>query len=85
MKQGFRNNFLVYIIILIAAVALLSFLLPTSEEKPEEISLSEAIAMSQNNEIAEVVLDEDERMLLITSTAGVESEADIGYLNITPS
>jgi len=82
MKQGFRNNFLVYVIILIAAVALLSFFLPTSEEKPEEISLSEAIAMSQNNEIAEVVLDEDERMLLITSTAGVESEADIGYLNM---
>jgi cell division protease FtsH len=69
MKPGWQRNSLIYIAILLAAVALFSFLLPISE-KPEEIPLSEAIAMSQNGEIEKIVVENEE--LLITTTGGTE-------------
>jgi len=69
MKSGWRRNSLIYIAILLAAVALFSFLLPTTK-KPEEIPLSEAIVMSQNGEIEKIVVEDEE--LLITTTSGTE-------------
>ncbi len=78
MKPGWTRNALIYIVILITAVALLSFILPTSK-KPAEIGLDEAVAMSQNNEIEKLVLDGDE--LLITTRAGTELKTNIGNLN----
>ncbi len=62
---------LIVIMILIAGVALVSYLLP-SANKPTEIPLSEAIAMSQNNRIQELVVEDD--ALLITATDGTEFE-----------
>jgi cell division protease FtsH len=50
-------------------VAVFSFLLPTSE-KPEEIPLSEVIAMSQTGAIEKIVVDEEE--LLITTHDSTE-------------
>jgi len=69
MKPGWMRSGLIYIVILVAAMALFSFLLPTTK-KPEEIPLSEAIAMSQVGEIEKIVVEGDE--LLITTTGGTE-------------
>jgi len=64
--------------ILIAIIAFFSFLLPTTQ-KPTEISLDAAIAMSQNSEIEKLVIDDDE--LLITGRDGAEFKANISNLN----
>ena len=69
MKRGWQRNSLIYIAILLAAVALFSFLMPTSK-KPGEIPLSEAIAMSQRGDIEKIVVNEEE--LLITTPDGTE-------------
>jgi len=69
MKSGLRRNSLIYIAILLAAVALFSFLIPTMN-KPEEIPLSKAIAMSQQGKIEKILVEDEE--LLITTTDGTE-------------
>jgi len=69
MKRGWQRKSLIYIAILLAAVALFSFLFPTAK-KPAEIPLSEVIAMSQNGEIEKIVVENE--TLLITTTAGTE-------------
>jgi len=63
---------LIYIAILLAAVALFSYLLP-SANKPEEVPLSEVIAMSQDKKIAEITVDED--LLTITTVDDTEVRA----------
>jgi cell division protease FtsH len=72
MKPSWKRNSLIYIIILLAAVLLFSFLMPGTK-KPEEIPLSKVIAMSQNGQIAEIEIDED--TLLITTIEGGELRA----------
>ena len=67
MRSGWRLSSLIYIIILVAAVALVSQCLMGSEE-PTEIPLSRAIDMSQQNEIEKIVIEEDH--LLITTRDG---------------
>jgi len=69
MKSRFKLNFLIYIAILIAAVAIFSQLFSTSQE-PEEIPLSEAIAISQQNGIEKILIED--ALLLITTTDGTE-------------
>jgi cell division protease FtsH len=76
MKLSWKS--LIYIAIILAGIALFSQFLFASGE-PDEISLDEAITMSQGNEIKELVIDED--MLLITTVDGTELRAIIGYLN----
>jgi len=63
------RNGLILIAILIAGVAIFSALFPLSN-RPEEIPLSDAIAMSQNGEIQKIVVDGNE--LLITTLDGRE-------------
>jgi len=70
---------IIYIIILVAAVALLYQFFPTGGE-PSAIGLDEAIAMSQDGEIAEIVVDNEE--LLITTTEGAELKTSIGILTL---
>jgi len=79
MKPSWKRNSLIYIIILIIAVFLFARLFPTTT-KPTEIPLSEAIAMSQNNTIDKLVVDDNE--LLITATDGTELKTAIGFLTI---
>ena len=69
MKPNWKRNSLIYIIVIIAGIALFSFLLPT-DSKPKEIPLSEVVAMSQNKEIAEIEVEED--LLLITTAGDME-------------
>ena len=76
MKINWKS--LIYIAVIIAGIALLSQFLFVSR-KPVEISLDEVIAMSQGNEIEELVINDD--MLLISTVDGSELRAIIGYLN----
>jgi len=79
MKAGWMRNSLIYIIILVAAVVLLFQFFP-SPGKPTEISLDEAIAMSQKGEIAKITVDGE--ALLITATDGAKLKAAAGYLTL---
>ena len=72
MKLNWKRNILIYIAIMVAAVALFSYLMPT-EGEPEEIPLSVLITMSQNKEIMEIEIEED--LLLITTIGGAELTA----------
>jgi len=72
MKPSWKRNIFVYIVILLAAILLFSFLMPGTKQ-PEEIPLSKVIAMSQSKEIAEIEIDEE--LLLITTVAGEELRA----------
>ena len=69
MKPSWRRNSLIYLAILIAAVALFSFLLPATSE-PEEVPLSKVITMSQNGEIAKIEIEDE--LLLVTAIDGME-------------
>ena len=70
---------LIYSIILVAAVVLLAQLFLTPE-KPTEIGLDKAIAMSQNGEIAKITVEDNQ--LLITTTEGSKLKAAIGNLTL---
>jgi len=69
MKSNWRRNSLIYIAILVAAVALVSFLWPVGD-KPEEVPLSEVIAKSQTGEIEEIVVEGES--LTVTLTDGTK-------------
>ena len=69
MRSGWRLSSLIYIIILVAAIALVSQLF-MGTEKPAEIPLSEAVAMSQQKVIEKILIDED--LLIITTVDGRE-------------
>jgi len=79
MKSNWKRSGLVYIVIIIVAIALFSLLVPPME-KPKEIPLSEAITMSQNNEIDKIVIDND--TLLITTVTGEEVKTATDGLTI---
>ena len=89
MKPIWKRSGLVYLVILIGAITLFAYILPSSQ-KPEEIPLSKAIAMSQNNEIAEIQIEANH--MLITTIDGTKlstfkeinaSIYDIEGLNLT--
>ena len=67
MKSGSIQKILIFVVVLIGAVALFSLLFPTA--KPAEIPLSEAITLSQEHKIAKILVEDS--VLLITPTAEV--------------
>ncbi len=69
MKPNWKRTALIYLAILVAVVALFSYVIP-SAKKPEEIPLSQVITMSQNKEIAEIKVKDD--VLTITTVTGEE-------------
>ncbi len=69
MRSGWKLSSLIYIIILVAAIALVSQLF-TGTEKPVEIPLSQAVAMSQQKTIEKILIDEN--LLVITTKDGRE-------------
>ena len=72
MKPNWKRNSLIYIAILLAAVVLFSYLLP-SANKSKEVPISEVAAMSQNKKIAEIEVEDS--MLLVTTVDGTELRA----------
>ncbi|MFC1592695.1 ATP-dependent zinc metalloprotease FtsH [Candidatus Omnitrophota bacterium] len=78
MKPNFRVNRLIYLFIPLAGIAFITFFLPTLQ-KPAELRLDEAIAMSQNGEIKKLLIDGD--ILLITTSDGTEMKTFMGNLN----
>ncbi|MDH5695469.1 MAG: ATP-dependent zinc metalloprotease FtsH [Dehalococcoidia bacterium] len=79
MGTNWMRSGLIYIIIMAVAVFLFSRFFPMTE-KPVEIGLEEAIAMSQDDEIAKLTVDDDE--LLITTTEDAELKTSIGNLTL---
>jgi cell division protease FtsH len=78
MGSSWRRSGLVYLVILIAGVALATFLF--SGSKPTEVPLSpDVITMSKEGQIKKIV--EDGQWLTITTTDGGELKANIGTLN----
>jgi len=78
MGFNWKRSGLLYIAILLGAVAVATILL-SSPQKPSEIPLTEVITMSQGNEIAKI-LEEGEWLTIIT-TNGNEFKTNIGFLN----
>ncbi len=78
MGFNWRRSGLLYIAILLAAVAVATILL-SSPQKPTELPLSEVIAMSNNNEIENIV--EEGEWLTIWTTDNNEFKTNIGILN----
>ncbi|MFC1941686.1 ATP-dependent zinc metalloprotease FtsH [Chloroflexota bacterium] len=67
MKPSWKRNGLIYVVILMAAVLLFSFLMPGTN-KSQEIPLSQVVTMSVNKDIAEIEIDDN--LLLITTING---------------
>ena len=89
MKSNWKRNSIIYIVVLVAAVLLFTFLMP-SGSSPEEVPLSQVVTMSQNNEIQKITVEGD--LLTITTVAGTEVQTyketgttiyDIKDLNLT--
>ncbi len=78
MPSSWKRGSLVYIVILLGMVAIATILL-SAPQKPEEVSVSKLIAMSQENKIEKIV--ETGQWLTITATDGRELKTNIGALN----
>jgi cell division protease FtsH len=72
MKSNWKRNSIIYIIILLGAVLLFSFLMPSGTQ-PAEVPLSLVISMSQNDEIQKITVEGD--LLTITTVTGQEIKA----------
>jgi len=72
MKSNWKRNGVIYIIILLAAVLLFSFLMPGGEE-PAEVPLSLIVSMSQNDEIQRITVEGD--LLTVATVNGQEIKA----------
>ena len=89
MKSNWKRNSIIYIVILLVAVLLFSFLMPGSSQT-QEVPLSQIVTMSQNGQIKQIKVDGD--LLTVTETDGTEVKAyketnsslyDITGLNLT--
>ena len=72
MRQSWTRNGLIYIALLLAGIALFSYLLPAAD-RPQEVPLSQVIELSQKNEITKIKVDGD--TLLVTIKDGSELTA----------
>ncbi|MDD4874018.1 MAG: ATP-dependent zinc metalloprotease FtsH [Dehalococcoidales bacterium] len=69
MKINWKRTIIVYAVIIFMAIFFSTFILPGDTE-PEEILLSEAITMSQENKIDQIVIEDS--MLTITDQSGIK-------------
>jgi cell division protease FtsH len=79
MKSNWKRNSLIYIVVLIMAVLLFSFLIPGTKQT-DKVPLSQVINMSKNKEIEKVVVESD--ILLVTTVDGKQLKTDIGVLSM---
>ncbi len=89
MKINWKRSAIIYIAIIAATIVFFTLILPHGT-KPQEIDLSQAIAMSQDGQVTKIVVDGDK--LTITDKSGTEyvtykevntSIYDIQGLNLT--
>ena len=83
MGSSWRRSGIIYILILLAGVALATLLF-SNTDKPKEVNLSEVITMSQGNEIKAITVDG--QWLNITKTDGSQVRSfkgDTDIFNIT--
>ena len=59
MKPRWRRISFIYIAILLAGVALVTFLLRMPQQRPEEVPLNEVIEMSKSGQIEKLVMEAD--------------------------
>jgi cell division protease FtsH len=78
MASNWKRSSLLYVAVLLGAVAVATILL-SAPQKPEEVSVSKLIAMSKDNQIEKIV--EAGQWLTITATDGKELKTNIGALN----
>ncbi|MFC2073186.1 ATP-dependent metallopeptidase FtsH/Yme1/Tma family protein, partial [Chloroflexota bacterium] len=76
--MNWKRSGLIYIVILVTVVAIATVLF-SAPQMPEEKSLREAITMSQNGEIKEIV--EEGEWLTVVTADGTELKTNIGVLN----
>ena len=80
MKSRWRRSSLVYIFIIIAGIALVTFILRMPQQGAEEKpSLSQVVEMSQKNEIDRLVIEGE--WLVVTPKNGEEFRVNIGNFN----
>ena len=79
MNPNWKRNSIIYIVIMLVGIFLVSRLFTTAT-KPSEILLSEAITMSQDGQIAKIVVEGE--TLLITTIDGTKLESFKGDTNI---
>ncbi|MBA7642119.1 ATP-dependent zinc metalloprotease FtsH [subsurface metagenome] len=79
MKPSWKRSSLIYLAILLVGIVLFSRLFTTSTE-PNEIDISEVIAMSQDGEIEKIVVEDE--TLLITTINGTELKSFKGDTGI---
>jgi cell division protease FtsH len=72
MKSNWKRNSVIYIVILLAAVLLFSFLMPSGNQ-PDEVPLSQIVSMSQNDEIQKISIEGD--LLSVITVSGQEIKA----------
>lgn len=76
--KGWKNSGLIYLAILLAGIAIVSFLFSQSQQ-PTEVDLDKVISMSQNGEVKTLLIENDS--LLVTTTTGDKLTTYIGNLN----
>ncbi|OGO42283.1 MAG: cell division protein FtsH [Chloroflexi bacterium RBG_16_58_8] len=79
MKSSWKRNSIIYVVILLAAILLFSFMMPGTKG-PAEVPLSQVITMSQNKEISKIEINPD--TMTVITTDGKELTTAIGSLTI---
>ncbi|MFC1987742.1 ATP-dependent zinc metalloprotease FtsH [Chloroflexota bacterium] len=79
MPSRLKHSGLIYIVILVAGLALITMLFNNTSQQTQEIPLSELITMSQTNKIEKIA--EEGVWLTITATDGEVLKTNIGILN----
>ncbi len=81
MKPNWKRNGIIYIVVLIAALAFFIFFF-RGAQKPDVISPNEALTMANNGELQEIIYDYGDGTLFITTIEGVKVEAIVGPMTI---
>lgn len=77
MNSNWFRSIIVYVLVIIAVVALVFFWAPPFRNTPELIDLSEVVQMSHDDQIKKVVINGD--TLLVTDIRDVEYKTHLGY------
>ncbi|AQU05482.1 MAG: cell division protein FtsH [Dehalococcoides mccartyi] len=69
MNSNWKRSTIIYVVMLVAIIAIFSFLVPNAQ-KPEEVPLSQIITLSQEHKIAEITVDSE--TIEVTTTDGTK-------------